>query len=58
MLCSVATPGHPEPLLLENNILIVALMADLLRVSLVHPLQLHHQAYIILILYEGVLSEL
>jgi hypothetical protein len=32
-LCSVATPGHPEPLPLENYVCIVALMPDLQRVS-------------------------
>jgi hypothetical protein len=29
----VATPGHPEPLLLENHVRIVALTPDLQRVS-------------------------
>ena len=33
-LCSVATPGHPKPLPLENHVRIVALMPDLQRVSL------------------------
>jgi hypothetical protein len=28
-LYSVATPGHPEPLLLENHICIIALTPDL-----------------------------
>jgi len=32
-LYSVATPGHPEPLLLENHIRIIALIPDLQRVS-------------------------
>jgi hypothetical protein len=32
-LCSVATPGHPEPFLLENHSRIVALTPDLQRVS-------------------------
>jgi hypothetical protein len=32
-LCSVATPRHPEPLLLENHVRIVALTPDLQRVS-------------------------
>jgi hypothetical protein len=32
-LCSVATPGHPEPLLLENHVRIVAFTPDLQRVS-------------------------
>jgi hypothetical protein len=32
-LCSVATPGHPEPLPLENHVRIVALTPDLQRVS-------------------------
>jgi hypothetical protein len=32
-LCSMATPGHPEPLLLENHVRIVALTLDLQRVS-------------------------
>jgi hypothetical protein len=31
-LCFVATPGHPEPLLLENHIRIIALTPDLQRV--------------------------
>jgi hypothetical protein len=32
-LYSVATPGQPEPILLENHVRIVALMPDLQRVS-------------------------
>jgi hypothetical protein len=32
-LYSVATPGHPKPLLLENHVHIVALTPDLQRVS-------------------------
>jgi hypothetical protein len=32
-LYSVATPGHPEPLLLENHVRIIALTPDLQRVS-------------------------
>jgi hypothetical protein len=32
-LCSVVTPGHPKPLLLENHIYIVTLTPDLQRVS-------------------------
>jgi hypothetical protein len=32
-LYSVATPGHPEPLLLENHVHIIALTPDLQRVS-------------------------
>jgi hypothetical protein len=32
-LCSVATPGYPEPLLLENHVRIVALGLDLRAVS-------------------------
>jgi hypothetical protein len=32
-LYSVASPGHPEPLLLENHIHIVAFTPDLQRVS-------------------------
>ena len=49
-LCSIVTLGHPEPLLLENHIHIVALTPDLQRVSfysitdfLYHTL--YHQAY-------------
>ena len=32
-LYSVATPGHPEPLLLENHVHIIALTPDLQRAS-------------------------
>jgi hypothetical protein len=32
-LYSVATPGHPEPLPLENHVRIIALTPDLQRVS-------------------------
>jgi hypothetical protein len=32
-LCSVATPGHLEPLLLKNHVRIVALTPDLHRLS-------------------------
>ena len=32
-LYSVATPGHPKPLLLENHVRIIALTPDLQRVS-------------------------
>lgn len=31
-LCSLAAPAYPKPLLLENNICIIALMPDLQRV--------------------------
>jgi hypothetical protein len=32
-LYSVASPGHPKPLLLENHVRIIALTPDLQRVS-------------------------
>ena len=44
-LCSVATPEHPEPLLLENHVRIVALTPDLQRVSFYSVIDfLHHSS--------------
>jgi hypothetical protein len=43
-LCSVATPGQPKPLLLENYILIVALTLDLQRVSFYSVTELLHHS--------------
>jgi hypothetical protein len=49
-LCFIATPGYPEPLLLENHVRIVALTPDLQRVSFYSVIDflyhsLHHRAY-------------
>jgi len=44
-LCSVATPRHPKPLLLENRVRIVALTPDLQRVSFCSATKfLHHSS--------------
>jgi len=59
----VATPGYPEPLLLENHIRIVALTPDLQRVSfdsvidfLYHSF--YHRAYTIPNTYKGIIRAL
>jgi len=62
-LCSVATPEHPEPLLLENHVRIVALTPDLQRVSLYSVIDFlyysfHHRAYTIPNTYKGVIRAL
>jgi len=62
-LCSVATPGHPESLLLENHVHIVALTPDLQRVSFYSVTEFLYyssttELILSLILYKGVLSEL
>jgi hypothetical protein len=49
-LYSVATPGQPEPLLLENHVCIIMLMPDLQRVSFYSVIGFlyhssHHRAY-------------
>ena len=50
-LCSVATPGHPEPFPLENHGRIVALTPDLQRVSFYSVIGFpHHSPTIELIL--------
>jgi hypothetical protein len=44
-LYSVATPGHPEPLSLENHVRIIALTPDLQRVSFYNIISfLHHSS--------------
>jgi hypothetical protein len=62
-LYSVATPGHPEPLLLESHVHIVALTPNLQRVSFYSVTEfLHHSSttklILSLVLYKGVLSKL
>jgi hypothetical protein len=62
-LCSVATPGHPELLLLEIHIRTVALTLDLQRVSFYSVIKfLHHSSttelILPLMLYKGILSKL
>jgi hypothetical protein len=62
-LYSVATPGHPKPLLLEYYVVIIALTPDLQRVFFLYhnrvpPPQLYHELILPLILNQGVLSEL
>jgi len=57
-LCSVATPGHPEPFLLENHSRIVALTPDLQRVSFYSVTDVLHyssttELILSLILYTG-----
>src|SRR5450432_543704 len=50
-LCSVATPGHPEPFPLENHSRIVTLTPDLQRVSFYSVIDfLHHSSTTELIL--------
>jgi hypothetical protein len=61
-LCSIVTPGHLEPLLLENHIHIVALTPDLQRVSFYSIIDfLYHSSstkpILSLILYKDILSE-
>jgi hypothetical protein len=42
---SMATPGHPEPLLLENHVRIIALTPDLQSVSFYSVIDfLHHSS--------------
>jgi hypothetical protein len=44
-LYSVATLGHPEPLLLENHVRIIGLTPDLQRVSFYSAIEfLHHSS--------------
>jgi hypothetical protein len=62
-LYSVATPGYPKLLSLENHVRIIALTPDLQRVSFYSLIDfLHHSSTTELIpspiLYKGVLSEL
>jgi hypothetical protein len=62
-LYSVATPGHPEPLLLENHVRIVALTLDLQRVSFYSVIDFlyysfYHRAYTIPNTYKGVIRAL
>jgi hypothetical protein len=62
-LYSVATPGHPKPLLLEYHVVIVALTPDLQRVFFHIVTEFFHHSSITelilpLILNQGVLSEL
>jgi hypothetical protein len=50
-LCSMTTPGHPKPLLLENRVRIVAFTPDLQRVSFYSIIEfLHHSSTTKLIL--------
>ena len=61
--CSVATPQHSEPLLLENYVHIVVLAPNLRKVSFYGVIEfLNHISTIellpFLILYKGVFSEL
>jgi hypothetical protein len=63
ILYSVATPRHPEPLLLENYVRIVALTPDLQRVSFYSVIDFlyhsfHHRAYTIPNTYKGVIRAL
>jgi hypothetical protein len=62
-LCSVVTPGYPEPLVLENHVRIVALTPNLQRVSfysvkdfLYHSF--HRRAYTNPNTYKGVIRAL
>jgi hypothetical protein len=62
-LYSVATPGHPEPLLLENHVRIVALTLDLQRVSFYSVIDFlyysfYYRAYTIPNTYKGVIRAL
>jgi hypothetical protein len=62
-LSSVASPGYPKPLQLENRVCIIALTPDLQRVSFYSATEfLYHSSttelILSLILYKGVLSEL
>jgi hypothetical protein len=62
-LYSVATPGHLEPLLLENHVRIIALTPDLQRVSFYSVTDFLYyssttELILSLILNKGVLSEL
>jgi hypothetical protein len=62
-LYSVATPGYPELLLLENHVRIIAFIPDLQRVSFSSVIGFlyhssHHGAYIISNTYKGVIRAL
>ena len=62
-LYSVATPGHPKPLPLENHVRIIALTPDLQRVSFYSVIGFlyhnsHHRAYTIPNTYKGVIRAL
>ena len=62
-LYTIATPGHPEPLLLENHVRIVAFTPDLRRVSFYSVIDFlyhsfHHRAYTIPNTYKGVIQVL
>jgi fatty-acid desaturase len=62
-LCSVAIPGHPKPLLLENHVRIIALTLDLQRVSFYSIIaflhhSFNHRAYTIPNTYKGVIRAL
>ena len=63
MLCCVATPGHPEPLLLQNHVRMVAITPDLQRVSFHRVIDFlyhsfHHRAYTVPNIYKGVIRAL
>jgi hypothetical protein len=62
-LCSVATPKHLKPLLLENHVRIVAFTPNLQRVSFYSVIDFlyysfHHRAYTIPNTYKGVIRAL
>jgi hypothetical protein len=62
-LCSIATPGYPEPLLLEIHVHIVALTPNLQRVFFYGITELLYyssttELILSLILYKGVLYKL
>ena len=62
-LYSVATPGYPKPLLLENHVRIVTLTPDLQRVSFYSVIDFlyhsfHYQVYTIPDTYKGVIRAL
>ena len=63
MFRNLATPGYPEPLLLENHVCIVALTPDLQRVSFYSVIgflyhSFYYRAYTIPNTYKGVIQAL
>jgi hypothetical protein len=54
-LCSVATPGYPELLLLENHVRIVALIPNLQRVSFYNVIDFFYHSSIIELLLSPIL---
>jgi len=62
-LCTVATLGHPEPILLRNHVRIVALTPDLQRVSFYSVIDFlyysfYYRAYTIPNTHKGVIRVL